>query len=149
MKQTFETTLILAGKTATGFEIPAEIVESFNEGKKFPVKVTINGYSYRNTIAVMGKAFMLGVSAEHRAGSGVKAGDVLNVTLELDTEPRVVEIPENLLKIFAENPRARINFEALSHSKKQGLVLPIKAAKTEATLQKRLAQTLQILLGNT
>ncbi|HTE28893.1 MAG TPA: DUF1905 domain-containing protein, partial [Chryseolinea sp.] len=66
----FKTILLQAGKTATGIEIPSKIVEGLNAGKKPPVRVTINGYSYRNTVAVMGGKYMVGVSAEHRKGAG-------------------------------------------------------------------------------
>jgi hypothetical protein len=82
----FKTTLLQAGKTATGIKIPPEIVESLGAGKKPPVRITINGYTYRNTVAVMGGAYMVGVSAEHRKGANVKGGDVLEVIIELDTQ---------------------------------------------------------------
>src|SRR5437870_4793145 len=87
----FTATLELAGKTATGMEVPQSVVDQLGGGKRPPVKVTINGYTYRNTIAVMGGRFLLGVSAEHRDGAGVSAGQTLDVTVELDAEPRTVE----------------------------------------------------------
>jgi hypothetical protein len=83
----FKTTLLQAGKTATGFTIPSEIVEGLGAGKKPPVRITINGYTYRNTVAVMGGKYMVGVSAEHRMGAHVAGGDKMEVTIELDTEP--------------------------------------------------------------
>ena len=95
--QKFKTTLLLAGKTATGFVIPAEVVEKLGAGKKPPVLDTLNGYTYRNTIAVMGGKFMVGVSAEHREKSKVKAGDLLEIQLEPDTQIREVEVPSELL----------------------------------------------------
>ena len=94
--KTFETILLVAGKTATGIEVPAEIVSSLNSGKKPAVKVSINGYEYRSTIAVMGGKFMIPVSAEHRIGANIKGGDSLTVSLELDTVPRILEIPADL-----------------------------------------------------
>jgi len=71
----FHTTLLQGDKTATGIQVPDEIVESLGSGKRPPVRVTINGYTYRSSIASMGGKFMLGVSAEHRAGAGVAGGD--------------------------------------------------------------------------
>ncbi len=143
---TFKTTLLLAGKTATGFEIPAEIVESFGAGKKPPVKVTINGkYTYRNTVAVYGGVFLLGVSAEHRAGASVNAGDKIQVSLELDTEPRIVEVPEDFQKALDKNPAAKKNFEALSYSHKSQHVLAIKDAKTEETRLRRIGKAIEML----
>ncbi len=67
----FRTTIEQNGKTATGIPVPDEVVEALGSGKRPAVTITINGYTYRNTIAVMGGVFMVGVSAEHRAGAGV------------------------------------------------------------------------------
>ena len=83
----FHTTILQADKNATGIQIPAEVVESLGAGKRPPVRITINGYTYRNTVAVMGGVFMVGVSAEHRKGAGVAGGDEVAVEIELDTEP--------------------------------------------------------------
>ena len=70
----FRTTILQGGKTATGIQVPEEVVEALGAGKRPAVKVTINGYTYRNTVAVMGGVSMVGVSAEHRAGAGVAGG---------------------------------------------------------------------------
>jgi len=141
-KATFKTKLLQAGKTATGFKIPAKVVESFGVGKKPPVRVTIKGYTYRNTVAVYGGEFMIGVSAEHRAGAGVKADDLLEVTLELDTEPRVIDVPGDFQKALNKNAMAREKFESLSFSNKNGFVLQIKGAKTEETRQRRIEKAI-------
>src|SRR6267142_2808752 len=110
----FTTTLLQAGKTATGIHIPSEIVERMGAGKKPPVRITINGYTYRNTVAVMGGAYMVGVSAEHRLGAKVAGGDNVEITIELDTEPRIVEVPADFQKALNKNAGAKKNFEALS-----------------------------------
>jgi hypothetical protein len=144
-KSTFKTKLLLAGKTATGFNIPPEIVEGLGAGKKPPVNVTINGYTYRNTVAVYRGEFMLGVSAEHRAGAKVKAGDILEVTLELDTKPRMVEIPPDFKRALAKKATAKKTFEALSYSGKQGYILPINAAKTDETRLRRIEKAIDEL----
>jgi hypothetical protein len=68
-------TLELGGKTATGMRIPPEVVDALGAGKRPPVSVTINGHTYRSSIAVMGGVYMLGVSADVRERTGVKAGD--------------------------------------------------------------------------
>ena len=146
-KSSFRTILKLAGKTATGFEIPAAVVEALGAGKKPPVLVTLNGgYTYRNTIAVYGGVYMIGVSDEHRKGSGVAAGDEIEVHLELDTAPRVTEVPEDLQSALDATPAAKAKFEALSYSKQQGLVLPLKDAKTPETRQRRVEKVISNLL---
>ncbi len=62
----FTTEVLLSGKSATGLQVPDDVVEALGAGKKPPVQVTINGYAYRSTVAVMGGVFMLPLSAEHR-----------------------------------------------------------------------------------
>ncbi len=85
----FRTTLLQSGKTAVGTQVPNEVVEALDAGKRPPVRVTINGYTYRNTIAVMGGVFMVGVSAENREQAHVAGGDEVDVDIELDTQPRI------------------------------------------------------------
>jgi hypothetical protein len=141
----FETTIIRAGKTATGIQVPDEIIEQLGAGKKPPVRITVNGYTYRSTIAVMGGVYMIGLSAEHRKASGIEGGDRVSVTLELDTEVREVAIPAELQTALNKNAAAKQSFEALSFSKKQGIVLPVKDAKTDETRQKRIEKAISQL----
>ena len=145
-KAKFKTVLLTAGKTATGIKIPPEIVEGLGAGKKPAVKVTINGFTYRSTVAVMNGDFMVGVSAENREGAGVAGGDKIEVLLELDTEPRVVEVPKEFQKALNANPKAKQNFEKLSNSNKKRYIIPINDAKTEETRQRRIATSVEALL---
>jgi hypothetical protein len=141
----FHTTLLQSGKTATGIQVPNEVVESLGAGKRPPVRVTINGYTYRNTIAVMGGVFMVGVAAEHREKARVAGGDQIDVEIELDTAPRELAVPLDLSTALAAEPAARRSFESLSYSRKQALVLPIEQAKTPETRQRRIDKALVAL----
>jgi hypothetical protein len=141
----FRTTLDLNGKTATGFRIPPEVVEGLGQGKRPPVRVTINGYTYRNTVAVYDGVFMLGVSAEHRAAAGVQAGDELEVELELDTAPREVTVPPDFAEALAQDAQAKRRFDSLAYSHKLRHVLAIEQAKTAETRQRRIAKTISDL----
>ncbi len=141
----FTTTLLLHGKTATGFEVPTEIVEALGAGKKPPVRVTINGYTYRSSVAVMGGKFLCGVAAEHRAPAGVKAGDTVEIDLQLDTEKREVEIPDDVAKALKANAVAKVAFEKLSYSHKRAHVEPIAAAKAPETRQRRIDKMITTL----
>ena len=138
----FRTTLELAGKTATGFRVPAEIVAALGTSKRPPVRVTINGHTYRNTVAVYGGVFMLGVSAENRAAAGVQAGDELDVDIELDTAPREVSIPPDFADALDADADARRAFDRLSYSHKQQHILAIEQAKTAETRQRRIAKAI-------
>ncbi|OUS69469.1 hypothetical protein B1748_31300 [Paenibacillus sp. MY03] len=134
----FTTVIELGGKTATGFEVPAEAVEALGQGKKPAVKVTIGGHTYRSTVAVYGGKYMLPLSAENRNAAGVAAGDEVDVALELDTEPRELEVPADFAEGLDRVPAARTFFEGLSYSNKRRIVLQIEGAKTEETRIRRI-----------
>jgi hypothetical protein len=142
----FKTILLQAGKTATGIKIPDEVIEKLGAGKKPPVKVTINGFTYRSTVAVMGGAYMVGVNAENREGAKVKGGDLIDVTIELDTDERTVEVPTELQKALNKNSTAKKKFETLSYSRKKALIVPIANAKTDETRNRNIEKALNSLL---
>ena len=141
----FRTTLLQNGKTATGFRVPDDVVEALGKGQRPPVLVTINGYTYRNTVAVMGGEYMLGVSAENRAGAGVKGGDEIDVELELDTAPREVSVPADFAAALAAEPSAKRTFDGLSYSNKSWHVLQIDGAKSDETRQRRIVKSVEAL----
>jgi hypothetical protein len=137
----FRTVLELGGKTATGIRIPPEVVEALGKGRRPAVRVTINGHTYRNTVAVMGGAYMVGVSAENRAAAGVAAGDEVDVDIELDTEPREVTAPPDLAAALDRDPDARRFFDALSPSRKQWHVAAVEGARSAETRQRRIEKS--------
>jgi hypothetical protein len=141
----FRATLESNGKTATGIRVPEDVVASLGAGKRPPVRVTIKGHTYRSTVAVMGGEYLLGVSAENRAGAGVAAGDVLDVDVELDTQPRQVTVPPDFAAALHADPAARRTFEALSFSQKQWHVLSVEGAKTNETRERRIAKSVGTL----
>jgi hypothetical protein len=140
----FHTTLLQSGKTATGIRVPNEVVESLGAGRRPPVYVSINGYTYRNTIAVMDGIYMVGVSAEHRAGAGVNGGDEIDVEIALDTAPREVSVPEDLARALAADPKAQAFFDKLSYSSKQRHVLSVEGAKTQETRERRVKRAVEM-----
>lgn len=85
--------ILLGGKTATGFEVPPDLIARLGPGKRHAVRVTIGLHTYRSTTAVMDGMFVIPLSAENRTAAGVAAGDEVDVTLELDTEPRTITVP--------------------------------------------------------
>jgi hypothetical protein len=141
----FRTTILLAGRTATGIQVPEEAVTALNSTKRPRVHATIGGYTYRTTVAPMSGRFMLPISATVRAHAGVGAGDEVDVELVLDTEPREIEVPADFAAALAQEPEAQRLFEGLSYSNRKRHVLSIEGAKTQATRERRIARSLDEL----
>ena len=92
----FQSTVLQSGKTATGIPIPPEIIERLDAGKRPALHVTVNGYTYRTTVGFMDGQPMLSLSAENRENAGLQAGDMVEVTVEVATEPPTIEVPSDL-----------------------------------------------------
>ncbi len=142
---TFRTTILQSGKEATGIRIPAAIVESLGAGKVPAVVMTVNGYTYRSTVAVMGGAYMVGFNADHRAASGINGGDDVEVSIRLDIEPRTVEVPAELAAALDAEPAARATFDRISNSNKGWHVSQVTGAKTDETRRRRIARSIEML----
>ena len=141
MKVTFTTTVLKdENVNATGLPVPAEAVAALGTKKKPAVKVSLAGYTYRSTVAAYGEVYMLPLSAEHRQAAGVKAGDQVEVTIELDLEPRTVDIPADLATALAEKPGATAAFDALSYTMRKEYVRQVETAKAQETRQRRIAK---------
>ncbi len=140
----FRTTILQSGKTTAGIQVPEDVVEGLGSGKRPAVRVTINDYTYRSTVAVMGGQFMLSVSADVRERAGVAGGDEVDVELDLDTEPREVKVPADLAEALDAEPDARRYFDALSYSNKLRHVLAIDGAKTPETRRRRIAKSVDM-----
>lgn len=143
----FGATIILGGKTATGIQVPDTVVEQLGAGKRPPVSVTINGYTYRTTVAPMGGAFWIPLAAEHRTRAGVVAGEEVEVRIELDNEPRAVAVPDDLAAALAAIPTAQQAFDRLSYSNQRRHVLAVEDAKTPETRQRRIEKVMATLRG--
>ena len=141
----FRTTVELGGRTATGFEVPAEVVDALGAGKRPAVRVTVNGHTYRSTVASMGGRFMLPMSAEHREQAGVAAGDEVDVEVERDTAPREVTVPSDFAQALGADGAAQAFFDGLSYSNKRWHVLSIEGAKTAETRQRRIDRSVTML----
>lgn len=142
---TFRATLQLEGKTATGIQVPADIVAALGPTKRPPVRVTINGYTYRSTIAAYNGVYMLPVAAEHREKAGVQAGEEVEVGVVLDNEPREVEVPPDFAEALEQDAEAKQFFDKLSYSNKRRFVLPIEEAKSPETRARRIEKAVSNL----
>jgi hypothetical protein len=143
-KMRFHTTIQQNGKTATGIRVPEDVVAALGAGKRPPVRVTTSGYACRSTVAVMGGAYTIALSAENRAAAGVAAGDEVDVDVELDASPREVTVPADLDDALNRDVAARRFFDGLSYSNKLRQVRAIEEAKTAETRQRRIAKALDM-----
>jgi len=141
----FKTTIQQSDKTATGIQIPNDVIEALGAGKKPPVTLSVNGYSYRSTVATVDGKFMVGFSAAHREASGLKGGDAVEVEIELDTQPRTVDVPADLQAALDADPQAKETFEKLSNSLKGYHVSQVLTAKTDETRQRRIEKSVAVL----
>ena len=128
-------------------EVPAEVVAALGAGKRPPVLVTLNGYSYPWTIAVYGGKSYLGLRREVREAAGVAPGQTLTVSLTPDDQPRTVEVPSDLLGVLEREPDARSAFERLSYTSQKELVAWVEGAKRPETRERRLSEVRKKLLG--
>jgi hypothetical protein len=133
------------GKTATGITVPDEIVAALGAGRKPAVSVTINGYTYRTSIATVSGSFKFGVSADVREAARVKAGDDVEVEIALDTAPREVAVPPDFAAALQAEPAAQATFDRINYSEKRWFVLGIEDAKTPETRQRRIDKAIERL----
>lgn len=145
MEHKFMTTIIQAeGKNATGIQIPSDIIDALNSGKRPRVKIQLNGYTYQTTVAAYGDVFMIPLSAEHRTAANVQANDEVEVTLELDSAPRIIEVPDYFEDILTEHG-IKETFDALAPSKRKEFVRQVTSAKAEDTRQRRIDKIIEQL----
>ena len=135
----FESTVELGGKTATGIQVPDEVIEALGASKRPPVTITINGYTYRTTAVRMGGAFYVPLAAENREAAGVAAGDAITVDIENDTAPREVTLPDDLAA--AMDDAARTAYDGLSYTHRKEWVRWVEEAKRPETRAARIEKT--------
>jgi hypothetical protein len=141
----FRTEVLREGKTATGLQVPDEVVAGLGAGKRPAVRITINGYSYRTTAMFMGGRFLVPLAAEHRDAAGVSGGDEVDVEIELDTAVREVVVPPDLAAALAAQPSVQGFFDQLSFTYRKEWVRWIEEAKRPETRQARLTKTIDEL----
>jgi hypothetical protein len=142
---TFETTVAASGNN-TGIVVPDEVIEQLAAGKRPPVLVSVNGYEYRNTVAVMGGRHMISISAAVRNATGLKGGDSIRVTLTVADTAREVNVPADFAAALAADKRAKAFFEKLSNSMQRYHVDNINAAKSADTRQRRIDKAIALFL---
>ncbi len=137
----FRATVELGGKTATGIEVPAEVVESLGSSQRPAVLITIGTHTYRTTVAKMAGRHLVPLSAENRNAAGVAAGDEVDVDIALDDAPREVVLPAELEA--AMDATARAGYDALSYTHRKEWVRWVEEAKKPETRATRIEKTVE------
>lgn len=140
-----KTKLVERGPAAAVVLDDAQVATIGEGAKRFPVRATVNGYSWRTSVAPMRGEFLLGLNREVRESAGVKAGDTVGVAIELDTEPREVEVPELLASALADDPAAKAAFDGLAFTHRKEYARWVAEAKREETRERRVARALEML----
>src|SRR5881275_1208536 len=134
-----------ADQGACFIRVPPETLTALGQRKRAPVKVTLNGYTYRTTIAVYGGKSYIGVRREVREAAGVTAGNPLTVGLEYDAEIRAVDLPQALRRALEADAAAAAAFEKLSYTRKKEFIQWVTGAKRADTQRRRMEQALAML----
>ncbi len=142
---TFKTAIQKAEeKNAMGIVVPEAIIEKLASGKKPKVLVTLKGYTYRSTVAVMGGRFMLPLAKEHRQKAGITDGEKLEITLELDNAAREVDVPKDLAAALKKAGLTK-DFAALAYTRRKEHVRSIEEAKAPETRQRRIEKAITMV----
>jgi hypothetical protein len=144
--QRFNGPLQETGGGGRSVEVPFDAKSVFGQARP-PVRGTVNGTPVRARLSVYGGRTYLGLRAEIRAAAGIAVGDRVDVVLELDDEPREVELPEALAQALAGDPGARRAYDALSFTHRREYAEWIATARREETRARRVAKALAMLNG--
>ena len=140
-----QTTLQARGPAAAVVLDDAHVQQLGEGAKRFPVRATINDYTWRTSVARMRGEFLVGLSKQVRADAGVQAGDEVTVELALDTEERTVDVPEALAGALAADPAAAERYGAMAFTHRKEYARWIAEAKREETRERRVAQALEMI----
>jgi hypothetical protein len=141
----FTATLQKRGPAAAVVLDDAQVAELGEGAKRFPVRATVDGFTWRGAVARMKGEFLLGLNREVREAAGVEAGDEVSVELALDTEERTVEVPEALASALAADAAAKKAFDGLAYTHRKEFARWVGEAKKEETRDRRVGQTLEML----
>jgi hypothetical protein len=142
---TFNTTLSAFGKN-TGIVVPPELIAELGAGNRPQVSVDLNGHVFTTTVGVMSGQHLLSVSAALRATTGLSGGDLVQVTLTLNSAPRAVNVPEDFAASLGAAPGAREFFDSLANSLQRFHIDNVNAAKSDETRVRRIEKAVGLFL---
>lgn len=144
----FTSQLTVVENDNAGIPVPQGVVAALGGGNHPKVSLTLNGFTYRSSIAKMGDGFWIPVSKARRKAGNLEVDVPYEINIELDTAPRIVEIPEELAVQFQSNPEAKARWDALSYSNQLRMVTPINNAKQQETRDRNVTKIIGQLQGD-
>lgn len=121
-------------------------VAAVGEGaKRFPVVATVNGYTWRTSVARMGGESLLGLNRQVREAAGVAAGDTVDVAVELDDAPREVDVPDDLAAALSADRKAKAAFDAMAFTHRKEFARWVADAKRDDTRRRRVTQAVEMI----
>ena len=147
-RQEFEVTLLKPPDIdGAYFIVPFNVPEVYGTKAQVKVRGTIDGYPYRGSIANMGEGHCMVVKKEIRQVIDKSAGDTVKVVMDIDTEPRIVEVPEDFQQVLNNNPEAKEIFDTFSYTHKKEYVQWIEDAKKQETRENRIKKAIEQIGG--
>lgn len=141
---TFTATLGGDDGTVPAVIVPFDVKAAYGQARP-KVKVTVNGVTLRTTVAVYGGRSYIGFRKEICQAAGLQLGKTITVAIELDAEPRVVDVPEDLARALATHASARKRFDSLSYSHRREHAQWVAEAKKPETRARRIARVIELL----
>jgi hypothetical protein len=141
---TFTATLGGDDGTVPAVIVPFDVKAAYGQARP-KVKVTVNGVTLRTTVAVYGGRSYIGFRKEICQAAGLQLGKTITVAIELDAEPRVVDVPDDLARALATHASARKRFDSLSYSHRREHAQWVAEAKKPETRARRIARVIELL----
>jgi hypothetical protein len=130
----------------TYLDIPFDVEEVFGRKGQVKVKGTINGYPYRSSTMPKGDgSHFLVVNKTIRDKINVTQGNSVQIVMDLDTDPRTVEVPDDFQQALDMHSEAKAIFEKFSYSRQNEYVTWIESAKADKTRKNRIQSAVERL----
>jgi hypothetical protein len=146
-RQEFDIVLNHFGSGSYGFFVPFDASSIFGTNGRVRVRGTINGRAYRGSLVPQEGGHYLGVNQTMRYAIGKSGGDLVHVTMEVDTEPRIVEVPEDLIWALDANDKAKAIFDKFGYSHRREYVNWIESARKAETRARRVQEAVQRIVS--
>ena len=131
--------------------LPEDVLETlFVQAKrtkgKIPVKMTIDGHPFIQTLVKYSGHWRLYLNTPMRKAAGKELGDTVHFTVAYDPEIREVPMPPKLAEALENNIEAQERFNSLIPSRRLEIVRYISFLKTEESIDKNVAKAINFLL---